>query len=237
MYLLTTANFEEKEYKGQKIERWQTIIWLLSLSKTLWMSIQSLRTAILHLSSTGEIIVKSTNKYSIITVVWFDKYQSYEIEPTNKQQTTNKQLTTPKEIKKERRKEIDTVWGDFFSSDEILMQTLLDFEELRKKKKPLTDRAKKILITELRKITPDEKEWIEILNNSILHNRDSVYPLKWKEQIKELTNIEIGNLRFQRSNPEAKEYIQKYNLETKYTVDQLEWFRKLYLSSLLNNNG
>ena len=50
---------------------------------------------------------------------------------------------------------------------------------MRKKiKKPMTDKAKKMLITEIEKISKEPETQIEILNQSILHCWQSVYPLK-----------------------------------------------------------
>lgn len=52
------------------------------------------------------------------------------------------------------------------------------FIEMRKKKKsPLTDRAKKMLVTELNKLANDTKTQIEILNQSTMNSWKSVYPL------------------------------------------------------------
>jgi hypothetical protein len=107
MYLLTTSNTEDKEYRWQKILRWETITGYQSLSKKLGMSVRSVRTSLNHLKTTGEVTIKTTNKFSVISVVWFDKYQVQENKPTSKTtskptnnwQATDKQLTAPKEYK------------------------------------------------------------------------------------------------------------------------------------------
>jgi hypothetical protein len=55
------------------------------------------------LESTGEILKKSTNKYTLITICNYERYQSFDEQSnkqtTNKQQTNNKQSTTTKEYK------------------------------------------------------------------------------------------------------------------------------------------
>ena len=67
-------------------------------------------------------------------------------------------------------------WGDV---SETLLAALNDFEDMRKKiKKPLTDRAKAMLLTELKKLADDEKTQIAILNQSTMNCWQGVFSLK-----------------------------------------------------------
>lgn len=67
-------------------------------------------------------------------------------------------------------------WGDV--SDD-LFGSLKEFEKMRVKiKKPMTDRAKQLLLSKLRKLSGDEAEQIAILEQSVLHGWQDVYPLK-----------------------------------------------------------
>ncbi|WP_274952460.1 hypothetical protein [Angelakisella massiliensis] len=67
-------------------------------------------------------------------------------------------------------------WGDVSRN---LLQGLQEFEQMRKKlKKPMTDRAKQLLLSKLRKLSGDEGEQIAILEQSVLHGWQDVYPLK-----------------------------------------------------------
>ena len=62
-----------------------------------------------------------------------------------------------------------------------LGNTLKEFVEMRKTlKKPMTARALELLIKNLKKLTNLESEQIEILNQSIEHGWQTVYPLKSK---------------------------------------------------------
>lgn len=67
------------------------------------MSEQEMRTSMEHLKSTNEITIKSTNKFSVITVCKWEEYQiENKNQPANQpahQQTINQQATTPKEYK------------------------------------------------------------------------------------------------------------------------------------------
>ena len=99
--ILMLANYEDKEWHGMVIKRGQFVTSLDKLSQQSKLSVQSVRTSLKHLISTGEITSKSTNKYRIITVRKYEEYQDWkgfnnkqkEEELTNNQQTANKQLT------------------------------------------------------------------------------------------------------------------------------------------------
>jgi hypothetical protein len=107
LYILLQANHEKKSWKGIEILPGQMIFGRERLSETLAISEQSLRTIITRLKSTSEITTKSTNKYTVVTVVNWASYQNDDAKSTNKltnkltnhQPTTNQQLTTPKELK------------------------------------------------------------------------------------------------------------------------------------------
>lgn len=76
-----------------------------------------------------------------------------------------------------------------YTNSASLISALEDFEKMRKSiKKPLTDRAKTMLLTELDKLTNDDNTKIAILNQSIFHNWQGVFPLKAnQETIKKTT--------------------------------------------------
>lgn len=112
-HLLNKANYEDKYWQGILVKRGQLITSLPHLSEETGISIQSVRTCLNHLKSTGEITDKSTNKYRLITIVKYNTYQCGE-EVTNQQtnRQTNSQLTgnqqatnSNEEVKKERSKE------------------------------------------------------------------------------------------------------------------------------------
>ena len=98
VHLLLKANHKEKKWRGQTIERGQLITGRKVLAEELKMGEQQVRTSLGHLKSTNEITIKSTNKFSLVTLVNYDFYQTKKDELTNKltnkQPTTNQQLTT-----------------------------------------------------------------------------------------------------------------------------------------------
>ncbi len=78
LHCLLKANWKAGEWRGIKYERGQFITSLASLAAETGLSISEIRTAFLHLEMTNELTSKSTSKYRIVTVVSYDKYQSFD---------------------------------------------------------------------------------------------------------------------------------------------------------------
>lgn len=122
IHLLFKANFEEKKWHGITIGVGSLVTSVGTLAEESGLSVQMTRTALAHLKSTGEITIKATNKYTLITISNYGLYQGFTDDNqqanqqasqqtinkqlTSKQQATNKQSTTTKEIK-EIKKEIN----------------------------------------------------------------------------------------------------------------------------------
>lgn len=117
IYLLLKANCVDKQWQGITIKRGQLATSNATIRQDLRLSEQQIRTCIKRLISTGEITYKSTNRYVVITICNYDKYQEVggttnelNNEQTNNQSTDeqraiNEQSTTTKEIKNIRSKE------------------------------------------------------------------------------------------------------------------------------------
>lgn len=109
LHILLSVNWEDTRWQGIEIKKGQCIFGRKAWSKKLNISEQTMRTCITKLKSTSQLTIKSTNKYSVITVLKWDEYQSIEKnQPANQpanQPTTNQQLTTPKEYKNIRYKD------------------------------------------------------------------------------------------------------------------------------------
>lgn len=77
-----------------------------------------------------------------------------------------------------KKKNIASLLDQYILHDEV-KEALIDFIEMRKaKKRPLTERALKMVINKLRELSTDSKIQVDIINQSILHNWDTVYALK-----------------------------------------------------------
>ena len=96
VHLLLLANHEGKKWHGMTIERGQLITDLRTLAKRTGLSIQQVRTRLDRLVESDCINKQITNKYTLITICNYDKYQ--DVQQTNNKQTTNKQQTNNKQI-------------------------------------------------------------------------------------------------------------------------------------------
>lgn len=75
IHCLIMANWKDATFRGMEVPRGSFITSLPSLSEQTNMSIQSVRTAIDHLISTGEITVTKYPHWRMITVVKYNDYQ------------------------------------------------------------------------------------------------------------------------------------------------------------------
>lgn len=103
IHCILKANWKDGSWQGQPYKRGQFITSLSNLANETGYSVQNIKTALKHLISTGELTSKATNKYRIITVCNYDKYQVDNRQDnkalTINQQTANNQLTTDEEYK------------------------------------------------------------------------------------------------------------------------------------------
>jgi len=99
---------------GKTIKRGQLVAGRLELSKNTGISEQSIRTSLVKLKSTSEITIKTTNKYSVISINNYDEYQQSTNKLTNNQPTTNQQLTTNEEYKKDNKEKKD-IYSEFIN--------------------------------------------------------------------------------------------------------------------------
>ena len=124
----------------------------------------------------------------------FDEYSTNtpRILPLNRiEKNKNKNIKENKEKRNTKEKSQNEKFGEFteiiesnFSDDEVI-ECVNEFIKMRKAiKKPLTKRGLELMIKKLYKLTTNIDEQIEILNNAIMNNWLSVYPLKKEKQEK-----------------------------------------------------
>ncbi len=111
--LVLMANHVPSEWRGISIQRGQLVTGRKALAEQTGLSEQSVRTALNHLKSTGEITISPTNKFSLVTIVNYGKFQDTNSDststPTSKltsdQPAANQQPTTNKKYKKYENEE------------------------------------------------------------------------------------------------------------------------------------
>ena len=96
------------------------------------------------------------------------------------QDKDNKTIDKDKD-KSARTRDADA-FAAFAAGDGDLLAVLKDFEKMRKSiRKPMTDRAKQLLVTKLKNEFPPE-QWKSVLEQSIVKCWQDIYPLKEREQ-------------------------------------------------------
>lgn len=109
-------------------------------------------------------------------------------------ENTVKNCNAPSAERRVRTFAFESLVVEKYGEDECLTDTFRDFEIMRKAiKKPLTERATKVLLGKLDKLAGNDKELvIKILEQSILNNWQSVYELKG--------GVNYGNSRYSKPN-------------------------------------
>lgn len=112
IHILLNANVYDHDFENITVKRGQWVTSVSKISEQLNISTRSIRTALNHLKSTNEVAIKTTPKYSIITVKNYNQYQKVTKCPTINRQTDDKQVTNDRQQYKKgkerkRRKERD----------------------------------------------------------------------------------------------------------------------------------
>lgn len=92
LHCLLKANWQDGKFEGVDVPRGSFVTGRKKLSKETGLTEQQVRTALKRLKSTNEITINTTKKYSIISIVNYDLYQTTNQE--DNQQLTNNQPTT-----------------------------------------------------------------------------------------------------------------------------------------------
>ena len=101
LHLLLTANFKKNVYQGIEVLPGQTIVGTNALAVNTGLSRQQVRTALNKLVLTNEITIKSTNKFSLITIENWSSYQFENETSTNK--STNKSTNNQPHLKNDKK--------------------------------------------------------------------------------------------------------------------------------------
>ena len=113
MHILLNAHYESSRFEGHEIGAGECVFGRKKWTKELGLSEQEIRTAMMHLKSTGEITTKATNRFTVVHVEKWELWQIAEGKATkrsaNNQPTINQQSTTSKEYKNIRNTTIPTI--------------------------------------------------------------------------------------------------------------------------------
>ncbi len=153
LYLLLNANYKDVVWRGVTVKRGQLITSRDKMCKDLRLTDRKIRTCLSRLKTTGEISIKTTNKYSIITICKYNEYQNEDVtnrpaerpverpaeRPINDLQTTDK-TSTSTEVKNIRSKEynIKDIKQESGSNDQL--SSASDEAKAVQPENPKTDR-------------------------------------------------------------------------------------------------
>ena len=113
LFLLLNANYEPKNWEGITIERGQVVTSVSKLCEGTGLSTRKTRTLLKLLEKSQFLTIKSTNKYSIITVCNYDTYadEGFKVDKQTDNQPTNNRQSTDNNIRNNRknRKNINNI--------------------------------------------------------------------------------------------------------------------------------
>lgn len=92
LWLLLHANVSDHEFEDIIVHRGQVVASYGTIGKSIGLSFQETRTAILHMKSTGEITNQRHGNYQVITIVNYDKYQDKQ---QTRKQTYQQSINRP----------------------------------------------------------------------------------------------------------------------------------------------
>lgn len=192
IHLLIEANHEDKMWRGTEIKRGQCIVGREELSRQTGISEQTIRTCLKRLKSTSEITIKSTNRFSIVTICNYDDYQDKDNDTnqqinqqsnqqlTNNQPATNQQLTTNKNEKNEKNKRNNKGGIDISFCSKEFKPIIKEWLEYKKDKgKSYKNRkSAELMYKKLHEISGGDSEVAKsIIERSMSNNWDGLFPL------------------------------------------------------------
>ncbi len=124
------------------------------------------------------IVQKKDRKKTTITI---ENYSDFQVLETEKKPQKDHKKTTKKPQKNTNNNvnNDNNINNILYADNPALNETIIAFVEHRKSmKKPMTDRAIKLMITNLNKLSPDVNVQIDILNQSIINGWQGIFPLK-----------------------------------------------------------
>lgn len=106
LFLLLNANIEDHEFENETIHRGEVVTSLASIGKSTGLTFSQIRHTISTLKKTGEVTSRHTNRYQVITIVNYDKYQEkQQTKRQTKEQTSSIQVAYKRQQLKNIKKD------------------------------------------------------------------------------------------------------------------------------------
>lgn len=169
--LLKATHVEREQLVGRQtvqLKKGEFIFGRKKASQELKMKEKTLYDYMKLLENLQMLVIKSNNKFSIVSIEKWENYQDKKINSDNKRTTDEQQMNTNKNVNNNIYKEITD-----FTQNENLINSIMEFIEYRnKKKKEVTELALKKIINQFKKWEYTDNECIESINNSIINRLD-----------------------------------------------------------------
>jgi len=176
IHLLLKANHKPNKWRGQVVDTGTVITGRKALASETGLTEQQVRYSLTKLKRTGNVTIKTTNKYSIIEVKsWGDYQESNQQNPqslTNNEPTSNQQVTTNKKVKNDKNeKKVNLIaFAQGLVSDEVRKALIAEWMEYKIEiKKPMNaERGVKSMITQWEPYTNEQIR--DAMNYSMANN-------------------------------------------------------------------
>lgn len=187
LHLLLNANREPKPWRGNNILAGQLITGRETLAANTGLTVNQIRTSLERLKSTSEITVKIHPKYSLITIVKWEDYQTdndknHQQEhqqttskpPANHQQEHHKQEEKKdKKEKKEKNKPLPLLPDEPKSEYDEKLDQFIEHRAAMKKK--MTPQAVKLFKRRLNTLHTKGYDVLELIDKAILNGWQDVW--------------------------------------------------------------
>jgi hypothetical protein len=128
-YLIDHASYKDKDasfrYQCVHLQKGDVLVGLRSMKKRTGLSVRTIRTCLNYLKSTQRVTIKTTHRFSIVSIVKWDTYQGSDSDSdtlndtlSDKQPTQRRQHTRSKELKKDQNP-VAVALFDFYSENII----------------------------------------------------------------------------------------------------------------------
>lgn len=195
LHLLLKANWKSSDYRGHKIPAGSMVTGVNKLAEQTGLTVQQVRTSINNLKQ-KQITIKTTNKFSIISIVKWDKYQGSKNKTTNKTETDDSDSLTPPTTSKELNNQEYILLTTGASVEAV--NAFMEHRKNHYKKPKNTEYAIKLVARKLQELKSNGYEPTDLLNTAIEKNWITVFePKEW--------NGNNGNNKSNRRDNLAKE--------------------------------
>lgn len=178
--LLKATHVEREQLVGRQkvqLKKGEFIFGRKKASQELKMKEKTLYDYMKLLENLQMLVIKSNNKFSVVSIEKWEDYQETKVKSDNKRTTNEQQMNTNKNVKNVNNniyKEIES-----FTQNENLINSINEFMEYRKqKKKEVTQLALKKILNQFKKWNYTDEECIESINNSIMKGWTGIFEIK-----------------------------------------------------------